>query len=180
MNAKELIAKLLSKTRNSKVEEQAPPETTLTDGSPVTDNHREINPTTGMQKDYVVLSEEERAKGFVRPVRSSYIHVGPPVPQYPLRELTESEQRRHEAQEYVRYEKYPGEIAGRFWTQAELERVWNPCDSLTTMGQALAETYAREPAFYGGTFCAACGAHFPVGAQGEFIWDDGTGEKVGT
>ena len=29
-----------------------------------------------MQAKYLVLSEEERAKGFVRPVRSSYIHVG--------------------------------------------------------------------------------------------------------
>ena len=28
----------------------------------------------GMQKCYLVLSEEERAKGFIRPVRRSYIH----------------------------------------------------------------------------------------------------------
>src|SRR5574340_226463 len=48
--------------------------TTLTDGSPVTPEHREINPATGMQKGYVVLSEEERQKGFIRPVRYSYIH----------------------------------------------------------------------------------------------------------
>ena len=47
---------------------------TLTDGSPVTDDHRQIDPSTGMQKAYVVLSEGERAKGFVRPVRRSYIH----------------------------------------------------------------------------------------------------------
>jgi len=31
--------------------------------------HREIALDTGMQRDYVVLAEEERAKGFVRPVR---------------------------------------------------------------------------------------------------------------
>ena len=48
--------------------------TTLTDGSPVTGDHREIDPLTGMQKGYVVLSEEERAKGFLRPVRMTYIH----------------------------------------------------------------------------------------------------------
>lgn len=30
--------------------------TTLTDGSPVTDDHRELNPVTGQQKGYVVLS----------------------------------------------------------------------------------------------------------------------------
>ena len=47
--------------------------TTLVDGSPVTDDHREIQPS-GMQKAYIVLSEEERAKGFVRPVRRSYKH----------------------------------------------------------------------------------------------------------
>ena len=39
-------------------------ERTLTDGSPVTPGHREIDPRTGMQKGYVVLSESERAKGY--------------------------------------------------------------------------------------------------------------------
>ncbi len=34
-----------------------------------------INPATGQHKSYWVLSEEERAKGFVRPVRLSYIHT---------------------------------------------------------------------------------------------------------
>jgi len=103
-------------------------ETTLTDGSPVTPDHREIDPTTGMQKGYVVLSAEERAKGFVRPVRRSYVH--------------------------------------------------DKCGTVTTMGQSLAETYARDPGFYSGTFCATCRAHFPVGANGEFTWH-GTNEKVG-
>ena len=165
------------------MEEQTEPEITLTDGSPVTDDHREIVPATGMQKDYMVLSSEERAKGFVRPVRRSYIHVGPPQPQYPLQDLTGEEQQRYIFQNYIKYEMYPDDGSarvGRFWTQEELNRVQQPCNSLTTMGQALAETYAREPAFYGGTFCAACGAHFPVGAQGEFIWDDGSKERVGT
>ena len=103
--------------------------TTLTDGSPVTNDHRDIDPTTGMQKDYVVLSDEERAKGFVRPVRDSYVH--------------------------------------------------EKCGTVTTMGRALAETYAREPSFYIGTFCVSCRAHFPVGATGEFVWKN-TSEKVGT
>lgn len=48
--------------------------TTLTDGSPVTPDHREFDPATDQQKGYVVLSAEERAKGFVRPVRRSYVH----------------------------------------------------------------------------------------------------------
>ena len=83
----------------------------------------------GMQTNYIVLSDEERAKGFVRPVRRSYVH--------------------------------------------------EKCGVLTTMGQAIAETYARNPAFYGATFCCGCRSHFPVGAEGEFVWD-GTAEKVGT
>jgi hypothetical protein len=103
---------------------------TLTDGSPVTPDHREIDPTTGQQKGYVVLSVEERAKGFVRPVRRAYRHL--------------------------------------------------TCGTVTTMGLALAETYARDPKFYGATFCCECRAHFRVGAEGEFVWDDGSGEKVGT
>ena len=47
------------------------------------------------------------------------------------------------------------------------------------MGHTLAETYARDPYFYSGTFCTGCGTHFPVGEQGEFVWD-GTDQKVGT
>jgi hypothetical protein len=103
--------------------------TTLTDGSPVTPDHREIDPRTGQQKGYVVLSAEERARGFVRPVRRSYVH--------------------------------------------------EKCGTVTTMGQSLAETYAREPSFYSGTFCVHCRSHFPVGIAGEFVWV-GTNEKVGS
>jgi hypothetical protein len=99
----------------------------LTDGSPETPDHREINPATGMQKGYIVLSAEERARGFVQPVRRTYVHT--------------------------------------------------KCGVATTMGLALAETYARDPHFYSGTFCVGCRAHFPVGPEGEFIWDDGS--KVG-
>lgn len=33
-----------------------------------------IDAETGMHRDYWVLSEEERGKGFVRPVRNSYLH----------------------------------------------------------------------------------------------------------
>ena len=100
---------------------------TLTDGSPETPDHREIQPS-GMQKGYIVLTEAERARGFVRPVRRTYVH--------------------------------------------------EKCGVATKMGTALAETYARDPKFYSGTFCCGCGTHFPVGADGEFVWDDGS--KVGT
>ncbi len=75
---------------------------------------------------YLVLSDEERAKGFVRPLRTKYIHL--------------------------------------------------KCGTLTRMNQKIAETYAREPKFYGATYCVGCQMHLPVS---EFTWD-GTGELVGS
>jgi hypothetical protein len=118
--------------------------TTLTDGSPVTPDHREIQPD-GMQKGYVVLSQEERSKGFVRPVRRTYVHVGVPP-----------EGRKFE---YPVTKTFPG-----------------GCGTRTTMGLALAETYARDPYFYSGTFCCGCGTHRPLE---EFVWE-GTTEQVGS
>jgi hypothetical protein len=53
------------------------------------------------------------------------------------------------------------------------------CGTVTTMGRTLSETYARDPNFYCGTFCAGCQAHFPVGPDGEFVWTL-DGSKVGT
>lgn len=141
-----------------------------------------IDPVTGMHKDYWVLSAEERAKGFVRPVRDAYRHVGTPGPTYPVRDLTEEELAQHGAFGYVQYEAYPPErapVAGRFWSKEALDAVGKGCGGVTRMGVALAETYARDPRFYTGTFCATCRAHFPVGAQGEFVWD-GTNQRVGT
>ena len=99
--------------------------TTLTDGSAVTKDHRELK-DGGQQKGYVVLHADERAKGFVRPVRHEYRHI--------------------------------------------------KCGTVTTMGRAIAETYARDPGFYGATFCCGCGAHFPVS---EFVWDK-TSDPVGS
>jgi hypothetical protein len=60
------------------------------------------------------------------------------------------------------------------------------CGIVTTMGQALAETFAADPGFYGSTYCCGCRMHRPVGPDGEFTWmtpPDGardTGERVGT
>ncbi len=76
---------------------------------------------------YIVLSEEERAKGFVRPLRQTYVHK-----------------------------------CG--------------CGATTRMGVALAETYARDPKFYGATYCCGCQMHRAVA---EFVWD-GTSEVVGS
>ena len=92
---------------------------------------------TGQQETYLVLSDEERSKGFVRPVRTRYIHL--------------------------------------------------KCGTVTTMGLAIAETYARNPSFYGSTFCVGCRSHCPVGENGEFVWAEpsegtplGEQDKVGT
>jgi len=50
------------------------PRTTLADGTQVYPEHRRLR-EDGQQEGYVVLAEEERAKGFVRPVRLSYTHL---------------------------------------------------------------------------------------------------------
>lgn len=56
-------------------QEAAKPHIELSGGRPITPDFREIDPATGQQKGYVVLSPDERAKGFVRPVRLVYTHL---------------------------------------------------------------------------------------------------------
>ncbi len=92
----------------------------------------------GPQADaYLVLSEDERAKGFVRPLRRSYQH-----------------------------------------TRGELGTI--ACMGSTKMGAELAETYAREPDFYDGTYCTKCRMHKPV-AEFDWLEEDGTvGPVVGS
>jgi hypothetical protein len=96
---------------------------------------RGVDETGGkpQQEAYLILSDEERAKGFVRPVRDAYRHL--------------------------------------------------VCGRVTTMSRELAETYARQPHFYGATYCVTCQGHFKVGEDGEFVWyenDGSDGPKVGT
>ena len=151
----------------------------LTDGSPVPEDqsHTKLR-TDGQQKGYIVLTEEERRKGFIRPVRRSYRHVGI-RPKYPLRDLTPEEAERYKEFGYVKFEIYPESESpktGRYWTQKQLD---SGCGTVTTMALSIAETYARDNKFYSHTFCCHCGTHPPVGEDGEFVWvDDGT--KVGT
>ena len=83
----------------------------------------------GQYRDHWIMSQEDRDKGFVRPVRTSYEH--------------------------------------------------EKCCSITTMPRKIAETYAANPGFYGSTFCCHCKDYFPVGVNGEFVWED-TIEKVGS
>lgn len=107
-------------------------QTTTTNGKPL-DQRPETDSPSGQHSNYVVLTEEERSKGFARPVRYAYKHL--------------------------------------------------TCGKTTTMKEAIAQTYARDPKFYTATYCSYCGGHFPVGEAGEFVWIevDGTeGPKVGT
>lgn len=144
----------------------------LVSGEPVPEDrsHTEINPRTGMQKDYVVLTPEERAKGFVKPLRRSYMHNGAVGPKHPLRDLTADEMAQYAKYNYYRYEEYPQphNLCGKYWTKAQLDRVEKPCGTVTTMSLAIAETYARKPDFYSGTFCCGCGTHYPLE---EFTWE---------
>lgn len=132
----------------------------------------------GQQEAYLVLSDEERAKGFVRPLRRAYRHVGV-RPKNPLRDLTPEEHERYDKFGYVKFEAYPqpspdgSSVIGRFWTKRDLE---SGCRGETRMGLPLCETYARDPKFYGATFCATCGLHFPVA---EFVWVE-DGQPVGS
>jgi hypothetical protein len=131
----------------------------------------------GPQNDvYLVLSAEERAKGFVRPVRASYVHRGQ-KPKHTIRPLTADEQTRYAGLDYVAFEIYPESMApatGRYWTKIDLSK--RGCGTVTHMGSALAETYARDPKFYGSTYCCGCQMHLAVA---EFVWD-GTDEEVGS
>jgi hypothetical protein len=128
---------------------------------------------------YLVLSEDERKKGFVRPVRRSYRHVGVAKITNPLRDLTDEEQVRYAGSGYVKFEVYPDSESpktGRFWTQEALDNIAQGCGTVTTMGMELAETFARQPDFYGSAFCVHCSMHIPVD---EFIWV-GSNERLGS
>lgn len=129
--------------------------------------HGADNKPTPQQAVYLVLSKEERKKGFVRPYRDSYQHVGN-QPKHPLRDLTDEEKERYASENYVKFEVYPESMlprTGKFWTQEQLDN--KGCGTVTNMGKELSETYARNPKFYGATYCVGCQMHRPVS---EFVW----------
>jgi hypothetical protein len=74
---------------------------------------------------YLVLSDEELKKGFVRPVRMAYEHL--------------------------------------------------VCGTATRMSTKIAETYARDPWFYGSTYCVGCSMHRPLR---EFKWEGAGAESM--
>ncbi len=93
---------------------------------------------------------------------------------HPLRDLTPEERERHAEAGYVKFEPYPeteSSLTGRYWTQKQLDAVDSGCGVETRMGLAIAETYARNPSFYGSTYCIGCSMHLPVS---EFRWEDGS------
>lgn len=148
----------------------------------------------GQNDCYLVLSEEERAKGFTRPYRDAYVHKGRRVERKgeikPLEEGLENlsdDAKKYYSKEngYAAFLKYPeseSPVTGKFLTQAEYDALQSSkdyvggCGALTTMGRALSETYARDPKFYGATFCVGCNKHIPVD---EFVWDK-DGEVLGS
>jgi hypothetical protein len=68
------------------------------------------------------------------------------------------------------------EIAKGYVRPLRQKYVHNTCGVVTSMNLTIAETYARQPTFYGSTFCCECAAHYPVG---QFSWD-GTADVVGS
>jgi hypothetical protein len=99
--------------------------------APSTVRAEQVN-ETGQHAGYVVLCDSERAKGFVRPYRDEYRHVGA------LSQLVND----------------AGEDSHRVRAGG--------CGTTTRMGRALSETYARDPSFYSHTFCVCCNRHPPV------------------
>ncbi len=94
----------------------------------------QTDPETGLQSAYVVISDEELAKGYHTPERKANVHIykldGSPVPTVLLNE-------------HVRQS--------------------GGCGALTTMATAIAETFASDPKYYSATYCTGCRTHLPVG-----------------
>ncbi len=137
------------------------PKLCTTNGKPVDQVRAEQTNETGQHEGYIVLCPDERAKGFVRPYRDAYKHVG----------------RLAGCDDYKRPEGVMGGTClncGK--SQPEHVQRTGGCGGVTTMGRALSETYARDPKFYGSTFCVTCNRHLPVG---EFTWT-ADGQTVGS
>ena len=135
----------------------------------------------GQHAVYPVLWPEGRTKGFVRPVRNKYTHKGQRL-RGTVRPLTDEEKETYGQYGYVGFVSAPASespIIGTYLTQEMLGKFDGEyiqgCGVSTKMRSELAETYARDPKFYGATFCVGCNRHLPVD---EFEWEDG--ETVGS
>jgi hypothetical protein len=144
----------------------------------------------GQNEAYIVLSEEERNKGFVRPVRDSYVHVGKKIENtfvefIPVEIYSPDDKHFNRENGFVYFGKYhesESPLVGRYLKETEYNALIEHkihvggCGTLTRMNSTIAETYARDPKFYGATFCVGCRKHLPVN---EFVWD-GTNIIVGS
>lgn len=76
------------------------------------------------------------------------------------------------------HENYPVDDGkGKFVRPIRRAYVHTKCGVETVMSQDIAETYARNPKYYGATFCCGCKKHFPVE---EFTWSENPDQKVGS
>jgi hypothetical protein len=149
---------------------ESPPALCTTNGRPVAEVRASQTNETGQHEGYIVLCPDERAKGFVRPYRDAYKHLGPLVPKS---EVCVCGHGPHETGRCGRCEC--GVFAPSGLDDGTFVRA-RSCGSVTTMGRALSETYARDPHFYGATFCCGCNRHLPVA---EFVWTS-DGQQVGS
>ena len=128
---------------------------TTTDGNPPREGFEDarapapINPATGQHEAYYILSAEERAKGFVRPVRRTYAHVGKSVcgKREPSPEKTLGAIVRicalpvgHSGECFSVTQQLSRPAAAR----VERSHVLGGCGTETSMEQTIAETYARS------------------------------------
>lgn len=154
---------------------------TIDRNEPLLNNVKE----NGQNEAYLILSEEERGRGFVRPYRDSYVHVGRFLNYKDIHRLFDKEEKEknkpYVAIATVLVKEDNSFLGGSYITQEELDSYYlgkrvGGCGTLTRMNKDISETYARDPKFYGATFCCGCGKHLPVN---EFFWD-GTCEEVGS
>lgn len=136
----------------------------------------EDNQPGPQNKKYLVLSEAELAKGYVRPVRTSYVHTGrlicgkvqsPDEYGLPADAVAYvcSMEKNHEGDCRIF-----SPVNKRELRRLETTGFLGGCDTTTTMHTTLAETYAANPKFYSATYCCQCMMHINVN---EFQWKDG-------
>lgn len=133
-----------------------------------------IDPVTGQHKDHYVLPEEERAKGYIRPLRFSYTHAGRLVCGKPKNKNPDQLEGEEVPDIWVCLGA-PGHEGPCGTPGYGRNRNVIGCQTSTRMPASIAETWAADPKYYGETFCVGCKKYLPVG---EFVWD-GSIERLG-
>lgn len=65
------------------------------------------------------------------------------------------------------WERYPTNVEGEYLAPIRNKYIHKTCGTETRIGDEIAETYAKNPSYYGRTFCVACKEHYPIS---EFHW----------